>query len=228
MSLTCVIVEDQTMFLQMLHNMLEAMPQLKVAATARSKAEAIAACEEHLPDLLVLDLALPDGEGIAVARRLAKLKPSSKTIILSGEANTFVCPADLQSHVHAVLDKMQAFDSLAEEVKSLMPRARPTAGSARNGDIREMLTPREYEIFRLDRPRHAEQGNRRHDRHYSPHRAVTPQKHRTKTRHDRQSTHATSSAPLPRHPRREGLGGFFTAENPEETDPPPLRLRRDN
>lgn len=149
MSLTCVIVEDQTMFLQMLHNMLEAMPQLKVAATARSKAEAIAACEEHLPDLLVLDLALPDGEGIAVARKLSKLNPSSKTIILSGEANTFVCPADLQSHVHAVLDKMQAFDSLAEEVKSLMPRARPTAGSARNGDIREMLTPREYEIFRL-------------------------------------------------------------------------------
>jgi DNA-binding NarL/FixJ family response regulator len=149
MSLTCVIVEDQTMFLQMLHNMLEAMPQLKVAATARSKAEAIAACEEHLPDLLVLDLALPDGEGIAVARKLSKLKPSSRTIILSGEANTFVCPADLQSHVHAVLDKMQAFDSLAEEVKSLMPRARPTAGSARNGDIREMLTPREYEIFRL-------------------------------------------------------------------------------
>ena len=149
MSLTCVIVEDQTMFLQMLHNMLEAMPQLKVAATARSKAEAIAACEEHLPDLLVLDLALPDGEGIAVARKLSKLKLSSRTIILSGEANTFVCPADLQSHVHAVLDKMQAFDSLAEEVKSLMPRARPTAGSARNGDIREMLTPREYEIFRL-------------------------------------------------------------------------------
>ena len=36
MSLTCVIVEDQTMFLQMLHNMLQAMPQMKVAATARS------------------------------------------------------------------------------------------------------------------------------------------------------------------------------------------------
>lgn len=149
MSLTCVIVEDQTMFLQMLHNMLEAMPQLKVAATARTKAEAIAACEEHQPDLLVLDLALPDGDGITVARKLAKAKRTSKTIILSGEANTFVCPADLQSHVHAVLDKMQAFDSLAEEVKSLLPSARPNAAPARRGDIREALTPREYEIFRL-------------------------------------------------------------------------------
>lgn len=44
--LSCVIVEDQTMFLQLLHNMLQAMPQLSVAATARTKAEAIAACEE--------------------------------------------------------------------------------------------------------------------------------------------------------------------------------------
>ena len=149
MSLTCVIVEDQTMFLQMLHNMLQATPQLKVAATARSKAEGIAACEEHKPDLLVLDLALPDGDGISVARRLAKLKPSSKTVILSGEANTFICPADLQSHVHAVLDKMQAFDSLAEEIKSLLPGTRPNAGTARRGEIREMLTPREYEVFRL-------------------------------------------------------------------------------
>lgn len=149
MSLTCVIVEDQTMFLQMLHNMLEATPQMKVAATARSKAEAIAACEEHLPDLLVLDLALPDGDGISVARKLAKMKARAKTIILSGEANTFVCPADLQSHVHAVLDKMQAFDSLAEEIKSLLQRTRPTAGPARRGDVREALTPREYEIFRL-------------------------------------------------------------------------------
>lgn len=149
MSLTCVIVEDQTMFLQMLHNMLQAMPQLTVAATARTKAEAVAACEEHQPDLLVLDLALPDGNGIAVARILAKLKPSSKTVILSGEANTFVCPADLQSHVHAVLDKMQAFDSLAEEIKSLLSRTRPNAAPVRRGEARETLSPREYEIFRL-------------------------------------------------------------------------------
>lgn len=149
MSLTCVIVEDQTMFLQMLHNMLETMPQLRVAATARSRAEAIEACQEHLPDLLVLDLALPDGEGITVARKLAKLKPAAKTIVLSGEASTFVCPADLQKHVHAVLDKTQAFDALAEEIKLLLPRVRPTTASAQRGDIRDTLTPREYEIFRL-------------------------------------------------------------------------------
>ncbi|MEY3480902.1 MAG: hypothetical protein RIQ71_1677 [Verrucomicrobiota bacterium] len=146
---SCVIVEDQTMFLQLLHNMLQAMPQLSVAATARTKAEAIAACEEHQPDLLVLDLTLPDGEGIAAARKLAKLKASARIIILSGEASTFVCPADLQLRVHAVLDKTQAFDALAEEIKALVPGARSNAGPVRGGDPREQLSAREYEIFRL-------------------------------------------------------------------------------
>lgn len=149
MSLTCVIVEDQTMFLQMLHNMLQAMPNLKVVATARTKAEGIAACEKHRPDLLVLDLALPDGEGVAVARQLAKLNPSAKTLILSGEASTFVCPVDLQPQVHAVLDKTQAFDALAEEIKTLVPRTRDTAAAARGGDIRAELSAREHDVFVL-------------------------------------------------------------------------------
>jgi DNA-binding NarL/FixJ family response regulator len=149
MSLTCVIVEDQTMFLQMLHNMLQAMPNLKVVATARTKAEGIAACEKHRPDLLVLDLALPDGEGVAVARQLATLNPSAKTLILSGEASTFVCPADLQPQVHAVLDKTQAFDALAEEIKTLVPRTRDTAAAARGGDIRAELSAREHDVFVL-------------------------------------------------------------------------------
>ena len=142
MNLKCVIVEDQTMFLQMLHNMLEAIPQLTVVATARTKADATVACEKLRPDLLVLDIALPDGEGITVARRLSKLNASAKTIVLSGEASTFVCPADLQLHVHAVLDKTQAFDALAEEIKALLPRNR-------GDNFRGELTPREKEIFRL-------------------------------------------------------------------------------
>lgn len=149
MSLKCVIVEDQTMFLQMLHNMLEAIPNLSIAAAARSEAEGIAACSAHRPDLLVVDLALPDGNGVNVARRLVKLQPAAKILVLSGEANTFVCPRDLQAHVHAVLDKTDAFDVLAEEISALLPRVRSAETISRSADLREKLSTREYEIFRL-------------------------------------------------------------------------------
>lgn len=149
MGLTCVIVEDQTMFRQMLHNMLQGTPGLRVSAAAASAAEGVRACERHKPDLLVLDLALPDGSGVDVARRLTKTNPAARIIILSGEASTFVCPADLRDAVHAVLDKTQAFDDLAAELKTLLPKARGGSSSARNHEVRDRLSGREYEIFLL-------------------------------------------------------------------------------
>ena len=149
MGLSCVIVEDQTMFRQMLHNMLQGAPGLRVSAAAASAAEGIRACERHQPDLLVLDLALPDGSGVDVARRLARTNPAARIIILSGEASTFVCPADLRDAVHAVLDKTQAFDDLAAELKTLLPKARGGSSSARNHEVRDRLSEREYEIFLL-------------------------------------------------------------------------------
>lgn len=149
MGLSCVIVEDQTMFLQMLHSMMRGVPDLEIVATSRSVAEGLAACERHKPDLLVLDLTLPDGSGVEVARRLAALSPASKTIILSGEASTFVCPADLHRRVHAVIDKTQVFDDLNAELKILLPKARGGSQSAKSSEARSLLSAREYEIFQL-------------------------------------------------------------------------------
>ena len=137
------------MFLQMLNTMLQGMPRLRVVGTARTEAEGLAACEKHQPDLLVLDLTLPDGNGINVAHQLARLKPSAKTIVLSGEASTFICPASLDQHIHAVLDKTQAFDDLAEELKELLPKRTSRARTVADRDPRQKLSARELEIFLL-------------------------------------------------------------------------------
>ena len=137
------------MFLQMLNTMLQGMPRLRVVGTARTEADGLAACEKHQPDLLVLDLTLPDGNGINVAHQLARLKPSAKTIVLSGEASTFICPASLDQHIHAVLDKTQAFDDLAEELKELLPKRTSRARTVADRDPRQKLSARELEIFLL-------------------------------------------------------------------------------
>ena len=148
MQLRCLIIEDQLMFLQMLEGMLRTLPHIRVVATAQSESEGITACNLHEPDLLLLDLSLPDGSGLKVARHLSKIKPSSRSIILSGESSTFVCPTDLNRHIHAVLDKTQAFDDLASELQALLPEARGLPASKRF-DPRGSLSPREYEIFQL-------------------------------------------------------------------------------
>jgi DNA-binding NarL/FixJ family response regulator len=149
MSLHCVIVEDQTMFRQMLHNMMDGVPELQVMATAEDQAGGLAAVEKHRPDLLLLDLNLPDGHGLEIARRLVALHPEARIIILSGEASTFICPAGLRGQVHAVLDKTQAFDELADALKTLLPKARGGSSSTRGQGVRARLSEREYEIFLL-------------------------------------------------------------------------------
>ena len=137
-ALQCLIVEDQVMFLQLLRSMLEALPGLEVRAVATTKAEALVLCNgDQPPDLLILDLALPDGDGLVVAEALATTNPNAKVVVLSGQASSFVCPAALQPWIVGVVDKTAAFAQL----HSVLQRCLPSAG--------EPLTPRQREIFSL-------------------------------------------------------------------------------
>lgn len=151
MRLRCLVVEDQLMFRQMLVNMLLTVRGLEVAGVARTVAEAVAACEELEPDLLLLDINLPDGSGLEAARHLAKLKPDARVLILSGEASTFICPKDLTRQVCAVVDKTQAFDELAAEIRALIPSTKTAASMQTRdaADVRAILTPKEFEVFAL-------------------------------------------------------------------------------
>ena len=108
------------MFLQMLQGMLRSLPNFIVVGSACSEPDGIEACNQHQPDLLLLNLSLRKGHGLPVARHLSAIKPSSRTIILSRKASTFVCPADLKNHFLAVLDETQAFDDLTVELRTLL------------------------------------------------------------------------------------------------------------
>jgi DNA-binding NarL/FixJ family response regulator len=143
-----LLVEDQKMFLQLLEGILRSMPGLEVVATCQTANEGIELCQRHLPDLLVLDLQLPDGNGVAVARQLMVSKPDAKIIVLSGHANTFICPPDLQPAMHAIIDKTRAYSALQEQIHLLLD----TRGIKRTkSDVSklEQLTEREQEIFEM-------------------------------------------------------------------------------
>jgi DNA-binding NarL/FixJ family response regulator len=137
--LTCVVVEDQLMFLQLMVGMLRTMEGLKVVGTATTAAAGINACRKHLPDLLILDLSLPDEPGQVVARTLAEIKPEARLIVLSGQASSFVCESALQPMLHAVIDKIEAYERLGSEIRELLP---PTE------DTTPPFTPREHTLLR--------------------------------------------------------------------------------
>lgn len=108
------------MFLQLLVSMLQLQHGLEVVATATTAKEGIAACRQHRPDLLILDLSLPDLSGEVVAQALAEWHPEARLIVLSAQASSFVCPASLQPMLHAVVDKIEAYDCLGAEIAELL------------------------------------------------------------------------------------------------------------
>lgn len=151
MALRCVVVEDQVMFLQLLVAMLRTQPNLEVVATAQGVEQAIALCASQSPDLLILDLALPDGDGIAVMEALIEQPDPPSVIVLSGQASSFVCPRQLTPLLHAVVDKTRAYSDLTTEIQRLLhpPVEAPEQADAATPTGRRHLTVREQEVFNL-------------------------------------------------------------------------------
>ncbi len=148
-SLSCVVVEDQAMFLEMLGGMLALRGGLRVVEQASSVAEGKAACEEHCPDLLVLDLTLADGNGLDVAKTFVETNPAGRVIVVSGNASNFVCPAWLNESLQAVIGKNETFQAIRQELDDLLGALWPTIAASRETPLGLPLTSREAEVFAL-------------------------------------------------------------------------------
>jgi DNA-binding NarL/FixJ family response regulator len=78
-----MLVDDHPLVLRGLETLLAGLPDMTLVATARSGREALDACRECRPDLIVMDLRLPDGDGIVTTRRLLAELPATRVLVLS-------------------------------------------------------------------------------------------------------------------------------------------------
>ena len=100
---TLLMVEDDPAFSQMLRWELEELGyELVVAHDCHEAREHC--CSRRFP-VVVLDLDLPDGDGLELAEELARHCPGIKVIICSGRHLRRVMVPDAESAIHAVLTK---------------------------------------------------------------------------------------------------------------------------
>jgi two-component system, NarL family, nitrate/nitrite response regulator NarL len=116
----CLLVEDEPLLRQLLGQILEAHPSIHLLGSVGNVAEAIALCQIKSPELLILDLNLPDGSGMEVAVANTTHRSDTKVIVLSAEAGCFVCPRDLRPMVCGVVDKINAFVQLPAEIDEIV------------------------------------------------------------------------------------------------------------
>ena len=73
--LRVVIIDDHEMLLESLVRLIGSQGDLEVVGKASSCAEGLSQIEHHLPDAVVTDYRLPDGDGAQIARRVAETWP---------------------------------------------------------------------------------------------------------------------------------------------------------
>ncbi len=82
-----VLAEDHTLVRQGFRRILEDDPRVAVIAEARTGLEAIDQCKELKPDVVVMDLSMPELGGLEATAEILKANPAIKILILSMYSN---------------------------------------------------------------------------------------------------------------------------------------------
>jgi two-component system NarL family response regulator len=119
MKIRVVLADDHRMFREALRMRLVVEPDIDVVAEASSGAETLEAVARHLPDVLLLDIALPDIKGIEVARILGRRFAGVKVVALSGYSDRQFVEEMLRAGAEAYVLKSAGADELIGAIRAV-------------------------------------------------------------------------------------------------------------
>lgn len=157
--LRAVLIEDETMFRQLILLTLGKVKDLQVIGEFGTGRSGLEYCLREKPDLLVVDLMLPDLNGMEVAREVRRAVPEIKILVITAHPSERL-PADLMLlGVNGYVDKNEPIEYVLSAVETVRNggmffASRVRARGASGGGAARTTTPipltdREREIARL-------------------------------------------------------------------------------
>jgi len=160
-----LIVDDEGLMRAGLAELLAADPDIEIVGQASTGREAVAQARRLTPDVVLMDVRMPDLDGIAATRELSRTVPSSKVLILTtfeqddyvfgalrAGASGFVLKRTRPEELIAAVHTIAAGDSLLSPsvTRRVIDRMaqQPTPDLSDQANLAE-LTPREREVFDL-------------------------------------------------------------------------------
>jgi DNA-binding NarL/FixJ family response regulator len=152
-----LLVDDHAVVRRGLSDLLSAADGIEVVGAVEDGALAVTAVEEHEPDLVLMDLSMPNVDGIEGTARVLRARPDTKVIVLTsfsegarilaaleaGAVGYLLKDAEPEEIVKAVRDAAAGGVPISPQAaRALLPANRPAARS-------DALTAREREVLSL-------------------------------------------------------------------------------
>ncbi len=112
-----VLVDDHDLVLRALAAGLQAEPGINVVGTAMTIEEGLRAALDTIPDVVVIDYWLPDGDGADGARQLIDALPGLRVIMLTGRDDDTARAQAFDAGCCAFVAKGARLDELARAVR---------------------------------------------------------------------------------------------------------------
>jgi DNA-binding NarL/FixJ family response regulator len=159
--LRAVLIEDETMFRQLILLTLGKVKDLQVVGEFGLGKPGLEFCLREKPDLLVVDLMLPDINGMEIAREVRRAAPEMKILVITAHPSERL-PADLMVlGVNGYVDKTEPIEYVLSAVETVRgggmffaSRVRAKGGTSAGfagprPQLQVPLTEREQEIARM-------------------------------------------------------------------------------
>jgi DNA-binding NarL/FixJ family response regulator len=148
-----LIVDDHPVLREGLTLIIESQADLQVVAEAGTGKQAIACFEEHLPDITLVDLGLPDMHGIDVIKRLRAQHPDARIIVLTTYLGDVQALRALQAGASGYLLKGTLRRDLLDTIRAVHAGQHhvqsEVASELANHAADQSLTMREIEVLKL-------------------------------------------------------------------------------
>src|SRR5262245_3889954 len=115
-----VIIEDETVFRELLTMALGRMPKLAVIGDYLDGKDGLTACLREKPDLLVVDLFLPSMHGLDISREVRANLPETKILVLTSHTNEALPSQLVELGVHGFVAKSEPLKVVIEAVEKVV------------------------------------------------------------------------------------------------------------
>jgi NarL family two-component system response regulator LiaR len=151
-----LIVDDHDMLRKGIASFLYSMPDLELVGEASSGSEAIELCAELNPDVVLMDLVMPEMDGVTAIQHIHSRQPDIHLIALSSFAEHDLVKSALKAGAAGYILKNVPAEKLAEAIRMansgiapLSPEITSNLFAPSESSTQFKLTPREQEVLAL-------------------------------------------------------------------------------